>query len=123
MDPEPLTPTSPRPVRTTVFRQAWLDLTFVHWALDPDVVAPLLPNGVRPDVLDGVTQVGLIAFRMREIGIGPSPAIPYFGSFAETNVRLYTVDETGRRGVFFLSLEADRLMPVLVARAIGVPYR
>ena len=123
MDPEPLTPTSPRPVRTTVFRQAWLDLTLVHWALDPDVVAPLLPNGVRPDVLEGVTQVGLIAFRMRDIGIGPSPAIPYFGSFAETNVRLYTVDETGRRGVFFLSLDADRLVPVLVARALGVPYR
>ena len=71
MDPEPLTPTSPRPVRTTVFRQAWLDLTFVHWALDPDVVMPLLPDGVRPDVLDGTTQVGLVAFRMRDIGIGP----------------------------------------------------
>lgn len=123
MDPEPLTQTSPRPVRTTVFRQAWLDVTFVHWPLDPDVVAPLLPDGVRPDVLDGVTQVGLIAFRMRDVGIGRSPAIPYLGSFAETNVRLYTVDETGRRGVFFLSLDATRLVPVLVARALGVPYR
>ena len=118
-----MTPTSPRPVRTTVFRQAWLDLAFVHWALDPDVVAPLLPTGVRPDVLDGATPVGLVAFRMRDIGIGPSPAIPYFGSFAETNVRLYTVDEAGRRGVFFLSLDATRLVPVLVARALGVPYR
>jgi uncharacterized protein YqjF (DUF2071 family) len=123
MDPEPLTPTSPRPVRTTVFRQAWLDLTFVHWALDPSVVAPLLPDGVRPDVLGGATQVGLVAFRMRDVGIGRSPAVPYFGSFAETNVRLYTVDEAGRRGVFFLSLDASRLVPVLVARALGVPYR
>jgi uncharacterized protein len=122
VDPEPLTLTSPRPVRTTVFRQAWLDLTFVHWALDPSVVAPLLPDGVRPDVLDGATQVGLVAFRMRDIAIGRAPAIPYFGSFAETNVRLYTVDELGRRGVFFLSLDATRLAPVLVARALGVPY-
>ena len=31
-----------------MFRQAWQDLTFVHWALDPDVVTPLLPDGVRP---------------------------------------------------------------------------
>jgi uncharacterized protein YqjF (DUF2071 family) len=105
-----------------MFRQAWLDLTFVHWALDPGVVAPLLPDGVRPDVLDGVTQVGLVAFRMRDVGIWRSPTIPYFGSFAETNVRLYTVDEAGRRGVFFLSLDATRLVPVLVARALGVPY-
>jgi uncharacterized protein YqjF (DUF2071 family) len=121
--PEPLTPTSPRPVRRTVFTQAWLDLVFVHWALDPDVVAPLLPAGVHPDILDGVTQVGLVAFRMRRIGIGPSPGIPYFGSFAETNVRLYTVDDAGRRGVCFLSLDATRLVPVLVARALGVPYQ
>lgn len=119
---EPITPTTPRPVRRTVFTQAWLDLAFVHWALDPDVVAGLLPAGVHPDVLDGVTQVGLIAFRMRGIGIGPSPGIPYFGSFAETNIRLYTVDDAGQRGVYFLSLDATRLVPVLVARALGVPY-
>jgi uncharacterized protein len=122
VDPELLTPTSPRPVHTTMFHQAWMDLTFVHWALDPGLVAPLLPDGVRPDVLDGATQVGLVAFRMRDVGIWRSPAIPWFGSFAETNVRLYTVDDVGRRGVFFLSLDATRLVPVLVARALGVPY-
>jgi uncharacterized protein YqjF (DUF2071 family) len=122
MHAEPLTPTSPRPVRRVVFSQEWRDLTFVHWAVDPGVVAPLLPAGVRPDVLDGATPVGLVAFRMRDVGIGRSPGIPYFGSFAETNVRLYTVDEAGQRGVFFLSLDATRLVPVLVARALGVPY-
>ncbi len=122
MQPEPLTPTTPRPVGRTVFTQAWRDLTFVHWAVDPTLVAPLLPYGVRPDLLDGTTPVGLVAFRMRDVGIGPSPGIPYFGSFAETNVRLYTVDTAGRRGVLFLSLDAARLAPVLVARALGVPY-
>ena len=100
-----------------------MDLTFVHWALDPGLVAPLLPHGVRPDVLDGSTQVGLAAFRMGDVGLWRSPGIPYFGTFAETNVRVYTVDRTGRRGVFFLSLDASRLVPVLVARALGVPYR
>ena len=122
MHPEPLTATSPRPIRRTVFSQAWRDAAFVHWPVDPAVVAPMLPAGVHPDVLDGTSQVGLIAFRMVGIGIGPSPGIPYFGSFLETNVRLYTVDDNGHRGVFFLSLDATRLVPVLVARALGVPY-
>lgn len=122
MEPEEVTPTAPRPIGRTVFTQAWRDVAFVHWAVAPEVVAPLLPDGVRPDVLDGASQVGLIAFRMRGIGIGPTPGIPYFGSFLETNVRLYTVDRRGRRGVFFLSLDATRLAPVLVARALGVPY-
>lgn len=122
MQPEELTPTAPRPVRRTVFSQAWRDVAFVHWAYDPGLVAPLLPPGVAPDTVDGATQVGLVAFRMRGIGIGPSPGIPYFGSFAETNVRVYTVDDSGQRGVFFLSLDATRLAPVLVARVLGVPY-
>ncbi len=119
---EPLTATTPRPVHRTVFTQAWRDVTLVHWTLDPAVVAPLLPEGIRPDTIGGATQVGLVAFHMEGVGIGPSPAVPYFGTFAETNVRLYTVDTLGRRGVFFLSLDASRLAPALVARALGVPY-
>jgi len=119
---EPLTSTTPRPVRWTMFSQAWRDVAFVHWRIDPAAVARLLPAGVRPDTLDGSTQVGLVAFHMEGVGIGPSPGIPYFGTFAETNVRLYTVDDAGHRGVYFLSLDATRLAPVLVARALGVPY-
>jgi uncharacterized protein YqjF (DUF2071 family) len=120
---EPLSPTAPRPVRRTVFTQGWRDLTFLHWALDPAVVAPLLPAGAVPDVLDGATYVGLIPFRMRRIGLFGAPGLPWVGSFAETNVRLYSVDAQGRRGVVFRSLEADRLLPVLAARWVArLPY-
>jgi uncharacterized protein YqjF (DUF2071 family) len=120
---EPLTPTAPRPAGRTVFTQGWRDLAFLHWAVDPAVVASLLPPGTRPDVHGGRTYVGLIPFRMRRIGVLGSPGLPYVGSFLETNVRLYSVDEQGRRGVVFRSLEADRLLPVLAARWIaGLPY-
>jgi uncharacterized protein YqjF (DUF2071 family) len=110
-------------VRWPLLSQWWRDLTFLHWPLPPEQVAPLLPAGTRPDVLDGVTYVGLIAFRMCRVGPGPGPGVPYLGDFAETNVRLYTVDGAGRRGVLFLSLDAARLAPVLVARwGVGLPY-
>jgi hypothetical protein len=60
---------------------------------------------------------------MHRIGWLGLPGMPYFGSFPETNVRLYSVDEHGRRGVVFRSLEASRLLPVLVARAgFSLPY-
>lgn len=104
--------------------QQWRDLAFLHWALDPAVVAPFLPRGTRPDVIDGVTYVGLIGFRM--VGLGPlrGPGIPYLGTFCETNVRLYSVDAQGRRAVVFLSLDAERLIPVLTAQAtLRLPYR
>jgi len=60
---------------------------------------------------------------MRRAGLGTGPAVPFFGTFWETNVRLYSTDARGRPGVVFLSLEAQRLMVVLGARAaFNVPY-
>ncbi|MCI2415908.1 DUF2071 domain-containing protein [Saccharopolyspora sp. K220] len=103
--------------------QWWRDVTFVHWPVEPSVVRPLMPGGVRPDVLDGQTYVGLVAFRMDRVGVAGSPGLPYLGRFAETNVRLYSVDSSGRRGVVFRSMDANRLLPVLAARAgMGLPY-
>ncbi|MFI8003114.1 YqjF family protein [Streptomyces sp. NPDC086010] len=108
-----------RPLMT----QSWLDLAFLHWAADPADVAPLLPAGTEPDTLDGVTYVGLVAFRMYRVGWLRLPGIPYLGTFPETNVRLYSRDAHGRRGVVFRSLDASRLIPVGVARAgFRLPY-
>ena len=45
-------------------------------------------------------------------GFAIGPAAPWAGTFLETNVRLYSVDATGRRGVVFLSLDADRAVAV-----------
>nr|WP_297428545.1 DUF2071 domain-containing protein [uncultured Actinotalea sp.] len=104
-------------------RQQWRDLAFVHWRVEADVVAPLLPPGTRPDLHDGSTWVGLIPFRMVGAGLGRGPAVPYLGTFAETNVRVYSVDDQGRRGIVFLTLEASRLAVTLGARAaFALPY-
>ncbi len=106
-----------------LMRQTWSDLVYLHWAVDPERVAPLLPAGTRPDVLGGVTYVGLIPFVMRGAGLGRGPAVPWLGDFLETNVRLYSVDDEGRHGVVFRSLEANRLLVSLGARlAFATPY-
>ena len=62
-----------------MFTQQWLQICFVHWAVDPDVVAPLLPRGVVPDTFDGATHVGLIPFHMRRIGFFGGPPVPWCG--------------------------------------------
>jgi len=123
VESEPITPTAQRPAGRTVFTQDWMELTFLHWAVDPALVEPLMPKGVRPDEFDGVTYVALVPFSMEGIGLFGAPAVPFFGTFLETNVRLYGVDELGRRGVVFCSLEASRLLTVAVTRvATGLNY-
>lgn len=112
-------PLASRPVMS----QWWRDLAFVHWRVAAADVAPLLPAGVRPDLFDGSAWVGLIPFRMVDAGVGSGPAVPWLGTFLETNVRLYSVDATGRHGVVFRSLDCSRLAATLGARAVfGTPY-
>ena len=108
-----------------IIRQRWSDLVFLHWRVNPADVAPLLPEGTRPDLdANGDTWVGLIPFVLSHSQFFPPlPAVPYFGTFVECNVRLYSTDEAGNRGVVFRSLDAQRLIPVLTAHALfGLPY-
>ncbi|HEY4152658.1 MAG TPA: DUF2071 domain-containing protein [Pseudolysinimonas sp.] len=120
---EPVTPLTTRPVLHPLLSQRWRDVTFLHWPIAPELVAPHLPVGARPDVIDGVSYVGLIGFRMARLGFGRGPGIPYLGTFPEINVRLYSVDGQGCRGVVFPSLETSRLLSALAARAgLRLPY-
>lgn len=113
----------PLPTRQ-IMSQWWCDAVFVHWRVPVEDVAPLLPRGVHPDVHDGSAWVGLISFRMVDAGLGHRGPVPWLGTFLETNVRLYSVDDAGRRGVVFCSLDCDRLGVVVAARAtFAVPYR
>ncbi len=122
--PEPVSAEAP-PLRGPVLmRQDWRDLTYVHWAVPAARVERFMPPGVRPDTVDGTSWVGLVPFRMVDAGLGRGRPVPWLGTFLETNVRLYSVDRAGRRGIVFLSLDCDRLAVVIGARGVlGLPYR
>jgi uncharacterized protein YqjF (DUF2071 family) len=117
------------PLRAVLLSQRWCDLAFLHWFVPAERVLRHLPPGTRPDVVErgphaGLTPVALVPFRMVGSGLGRGPAVPYLGTFWETNVRLYSVDARGRRGVVFASLDASRLAVVVAARVgLGLPYR
>lgn len=108
--------------RRVLMTQRWEDIAFIHWRVDPARLADLLPAGLEPDTHQGKAWVGLVPFRMVGIAPGKGPSIPYFGTFPETNVRTYVIGSEGP-GVWFHSLEASRLLPVIMAR-IGyrLPY-
>ena len=116
-------PVAPALSGPVISRQQWRNLLFLHWPVDPAEVAPFFPPGTRPDVVDGRTYAGLVPFRMRKAGPGERWSVPYVGDFLETNVRLYSIDDAGRHGILFLTLEAERLATVLLARlSLGLPY-
>ena len=122
--PDPISTIAPALTGRVLMNQDWRDLTFLHWAVPPERVTHLMPPGVRPDTVGGNTYVGLVPFRMVNAAPMRGRGTPWLGTFLETNVRLYSVDATGRRGVVFLSLDCNRLVVVAGARlAFAVPYR
>ena len=117
---------SPEPIHRIarpVMHMGWYDLTYVHWRYPVAEVARLLPSGLEPDVFDGTAWVGLIPFSMERIRFPGLPVLPYVSRFPETNVRTYVRGPHGERGIWFFSLDVNRLLPALVARSTyRLPY-
>jgi uncharacterized protein len=117
-----LPPVSADPVTRPVMVQRWRDVVFLHWRYQPAAVQELLPRGVMVDEFEGSAWVGLVPFRMEGLGLPGLAPLPLVGAFPEVNVRTY-VHSGRRRGVWFFSLDIDRLLPTVVARAAyHLPY-
>ena len=108
--------------RPWVMRMRWVDLLFAHWPIEPDAIRPLVPDGLELDLFDGRAYLGIVPFRMEDVGPRGLPAPPVAGAFPELNVRTY-VRHAGRTGVWFLSLDAGSRVAVEGARTtFHLPY-
>ena len=109
--------------------QRWKWLTFLHWGYPPETIGKMLPKGLEIDTFDGLAWVGLAPFLLSDIrwrtAISRSTRSPkWLSTFPETNVRTYVKGPDGGSGVWFFTLEADRLLGVLGARWLyHLPYR
>ena len=112
----------PNPVDRPVMTQYWADVVVLHWRYDTADVQRLLPPGVEVDVHDGSSGVALVPFRMERLGLPRLSPLPFVGTFPEVNVRTY-VRSGPRRGVWFFSLDIEKVLPTVVARTgYRLPY-
>jgi uncharacterized protein YqjF (DUF2071 family) len=104
--------------------QTWRSLTFLHWAYEPTVIRRLLPKGLELETFDGAAWIGLTPFLLVNLRPPLIPALPWVSHFPEMNVRTYVRGRDGKPGIWFFTLEADRLLAVLGARTLyRLPYR
>src|SRR5687767_7171473 len=111
----------PERVRAVMF-QSWNVISFLHWRYEPDVLRRFLPDGLEPDTFDHSGWVSLTPFRLEGLRPAFVPPIPRLSNFPEMNLRTYVRGDKGP-GLWFFSLDADRLAAVLGARlTYGLPY-
>jgi uncharacterized protein len=112
----------PLPKRPWVMTMAWLDLLFAHWSIAPEQIAALLPAGLELDTYEGRAWVGVVPFRMTDVGPRGLNWVPGVSAFPELNVRTY-VTRGGKPGVWFFSLDAANMLAVRAARTgFSLPY-
>jgi uncharacterized protein YqjF (DUF2071 family) len=113
MNPDP-----PVPVSRPWLLQSWKQVTFLHWAVDPAAVRPLVPAALELDLFDGCAWVGIVPFRSRGLRRPGMAALPWLSTYPEVNVRTYV-----RGGVWFLSLDLGRMISAVGAQFIsGLPH-
>ena len=104
--------------------QRWDDLLFLHWRCDTELIASLLPRELSPDLYNGDSYIGIVAFCMNAVRPAYLPALPWLSYFCELNVRVYVLNRHGEPGVYFLSLDCNRAPAVWIARAaFSLPYQ
>src|SRR5918996_2668258 len=111
----------PLPSEPWIMAMRWHDLLFLHWPVRPEIIRPLIPEGLELDLFDGSAWVGVVPFRMT--GVRPRYFPRFAGlAFPEINVRTY-VWTPGRSGVWFFSLDATNRLAVRTGRArYRLPY-
>lgn len=111
-----------RPAGTPLLHQKWLNLLFLHWPIEPELLRPLIPDPLVIETFDGRAWLGVTPFHLEDVRPSFLPAFPGLSSFHEVNVRTY-VRYGQSPGVWFFSLDASKLIPVVAARTFFMlPY-
>jgi len=107
---------------SNVFLSAkWLNLIFLNYAVEPELLRPFVPSGTALDSFDGKTYVSLVGFRFCETKLWGKVTVPFHSEFEEANLRFYVRRESGgelRRGVVFIKEIVPKSAIALTARLV-----
>ncbi len=97
----------------------WKHLLLANYSVDPDLLAPFVPDKTRLDAFEGHTYVSLVAFyfdNTRVLGI----PVPFHRRFEEVNLRFYVTPEKDPsiRAVTFIKEIVPKSVIPLVANSL-----
>jgi uncharacterized protein YqjF (DUF2071 family) len=110
------------PIGKWKYYQEWNNALFLHWTIPLEVLQSCVPQKLKLDNFNGDFYVSLVAFTMQKIRPKNLPAIKYISDFHEINLRTYICND-GKRGVYFLNIEAGKMLSAFIAKSLsGLPY-
>ncbi|GGF29016.1 hypothetical protein GCM10010954_30170 [Halobacillus andaensis] len=113
--------TTPIPDGPWVMTQRWEHLLFLHFPLNKETMGPYIPEGLTLDTYEGEAWITILPFVISDMHIRNLPPLPFVNNYLELNVRTY-VKRNGVSGLYFLSLDASKILAVMGARLTTLPY-
>jgi len=111
---------------TTFLTAEWRNLIFANYAIDRNVLEPLVPYGTELDEFEGVCYGSLVGFYFQKVKMFGQVSVPFHREFEEFNLRFYVrrkTDSGWKRGVVFVKEIVPKMAITLVARTLyGEPY-
>lgn len=105
-----------------IYYQEWNRALFLHWEVPYEALRKLVPKDLELDSFEGKYYVSVVVFTMEKIRPRYLPSLSYISNFEEINVRTY-VEKKGKKGVYFLNIEAEKWLSAFVAKSLsGLPY-
>lgn len=99
-----------------VGHMVWHDLLFAHWPVPAASLRAHVPAQLEIEEFDGTAWLGVVPFLMTGVRLRALPPFPVLSRTLELNVRTY-VRYRDQQGVYFFSLDAERWILVVGARA------
>ena len=111
---------------TSTFLSAeWRYLVMLNYAVERDVLTPLVPQGTELEAFQDRTYLSVVGFQFLRTRVFGLP-LPLHTNFEEVNLRFYVrrkTHEGWRRGVVFVRELVPRRVIAFIARAFyGEPY-
>ena len=110
----------------TFLTAEWRNLIFANYAIDRQVLEPLVPYGTELDDFNGICYGSLVGFYVRDVKMLGAIAVPLHREFEEFNLRFYVRRKTPtgwKRGVVFVKEIVPKAAITLVANTLySEPY-
>lgn len=104
------------------YYQEWNNALFLHWKVPLEALRKLVPEQLIIDTFEDGAYISIVAFTMQQIRPRNLPAVKVISDFEEVNVRTY-INNDGKKGVYFLNIEAAKKLSAYIAKALsGLPY-
>lgn len=112
----------PYPREPWIGYQEWHDTIFLHYKTPFEVIRSVVPHELEIDIFMGDCYISVVPFTVKNLRPRLIPAFKPISEFYELNLRTY-VKYNGIPGIYFFSLEASKILPVIAARvSTRLPY-